>query len=61
MKNYLLVVFAVLVLGGISNAQILLEENFDYTSGVLLSASGWSVHSGTGTNSPAVVTPGLTY
>lgn len=61
MKNYLLVVFTVLVLGGISNAQLLLEENFDYTAGALLSASGWSAHSGTGTNSPAVVTPGLTY
>lgn len=61
MKNYLLVVFTVLVLGGISNAQILLEENFDYTAGALLSASGWSAHSGAGTNSPAAVSPGLTY
>lgn len=61
MKNYLLVVFAVLVLGGISNAQILLEENFNYNAGDLLSASGWSAHSGIGTNSPVIVTPGLTY
>ncbi len=61
MKNYFFVVFALLVLGGFSNAQVLLEENFDYTAGALLSASGWSAHSGTATNSPATVTPGLTY
>lgn len=61
MKNYFFVVFALLVFGGVSNAQVLLEENFDYTAGALLSASGWSAHSGIGTNSPAVVTPGLSY
>ena len=60
-KHYLFVIVTFWVLGGILNAQVLLEENFDYTAGALLSASGWSAHSGTGTNSPAVVTPGLTY
>jgi len=61
MKNYFFVVFVLLVFGVSSNAQVLLEENFDYSAGALLSASGWSAHSGIGTNSPVIVTPGLTY
>ena len=61
MKNYFFVVFVLLVFGVSANAQLLLEENFDYNAGALLSASGWSAHSGIGTNSPVAVTPGLTY
>lgn len=32
-----------------ANAQLLLEENFNYTVGSLLTANGWLNHSGTGT------------
>ncbi|MCA0446275.1 MAG: T9SS type A sorting domain-containing protein [Bacteroidetes bacterium] len=38
-------------------------ENFDYSSGISLTASGnnWAAHSGSGTNSIKVVSPGLSY
>lgn len=36
---------------------LLLDENFSYTSGTLLSANGWTAHSGAGTNSVTVVSP----
>ena len=39
----------------------LLVENFVYQTGTLLTANGWSAHSGAGTNSPAVISPALTY
>src|SRR2546423_593103 len=39
----------------------LLVEDFNYTAGDLLTAHGWSAHSGAGTNAIAVVSPGLTY
>ena len=38
-----------------------LTENFSYTTGQLLTANGWSAHSGAGTNAIAVTAPGLTY
>jgi len=47
MKNYFFLFFVFLVLGGPSNAQLLLEENFDYTAGTLLTENGWINHSGT--------------
>ena len=36
-------------------------EEFSYTAGTLLTDNGWLAHSGTGTNSPKVVAPGLVY
>mgnify|MGYP002651409927 CR=1 FL=1 len=38
-----------------------LTENFSYTAGQLLTANGWSAHSGAGTNAITVTAPGLTY
>jgi len=43
------------------NAQALLTENFDYASGTLLSAAGWTAHSGSGTQSIDVIVPGLSF
>gem|GEM_PF-609532 len=42
-------------------AQILMDENFAYPVGTLLSANGWTSHSGAGTLSPTIVSPGLSY
>ncbi len=39
----------------------LLIEQFNYTVGSKLSDNGWIAYSGGGTNSPVVVSPGLTY
>jgi hypothetical protein len=39
----------------------LLTENFAYTSGQLLTANGWTAHSGAGTNALTVTATGLTY
>lgn len=38
-----------------------LLENFDYTASTLLTAHGWTAHSGAGTNAIAVTASGLTY
>ncbi len=42
-------------------AALLLEENFEYPVGALLTASNWTAHSGAGTKPVAVVAPGLSY
>ncbi|WP_159451929.1 PKD domain-containing protein [Hymenobacter roseosalivarius] len=43
-------------------AALLLEENFDYAAGSLLTANNWTAHSGGGTNSIAVTAAdGLSY
>jgi len=39
----------------------LLTEDFNYAAGQLLTANGWTAHSGAGTNAIAVTAPGLTY
>ncbi len=44
----------------ISFAQVLTED-FNYTAGQLITANGWTAHSGGGTNSITVTAPGLTY
>lgn len=51
------VVFFFLFGIGVMNAQVLLEENFDYSVGALLTANGWTAHSGAGTL-PVMVTAG---
>ena len=58
MKKLLLVLLFVLANYGYS--QLLMQEDFNYAAGALLSANGWSVHSGT-TNFLTVVAPGLSY
>ncbi|MCC3155417.1 PKD domain-containing protein [Hymenobacter sp. BT770] len=42
-------------------AAMLLEENFEYPAGSLLTANNWTAHSGGGTNAVAVTTTGLAY
>jgi hypothetical protein len=42
-------------------SQVLLEENFDYTAGDLLTDHGWVAHDEAGTNPVTVVSPGLTF
>jgi hypothetical protein len=46
---------------GVMNAQVLLEENFDYSVGSLLSANGWTAHSGAGTLPLTVTTGSISY
>ncbi len=50
-----------LIIGQTAQAQLEVNENFDYTASSLLTDDGWSAHSGTGTNPLTVVTPGLTF
>ncbi len=52
---YSLVALAALCLAGPANAQLLLEENFDYSVGSALTANGYTAHSGAG-NAPVSVT-----
>lgn len=42
-------------------SNVILTENFDYTTGAALTANGYTAHSGAGTNAISVVSPGLTY
>ncbi len=47
---------------GPASAELLLEENFDYAAGTLLTATGnWTAHSGGGTQPIDVQAPGLSY
>ncbi|MDR3665993.1 MAG: hypothetical protein P4L35_04010 [Ignavibacteriaceae bacterium] len=39
----------------------LFTDDMNYTVGTLLSANGWTAHSGAGTNPPTITAPGLTY
>lgn len=39
----------------------LLTEDFSYSAGALLTANGWTAHSGAGSNAITVTSPGLTY
>ncbi|MDP1622334.1 MAG: T9SS type A sorting domain-containing protein [Bacteroidales bacterium] len=65
MKKYLLLLILPLITFGFlncSNAQAqLLQENFSYTTGTLLTANGWTSHSGAGTNSITVTAPTISY
>jgi beta-lactamase superfamily II metal-dependent hydrolase len=46
---------------GAASAAVVLEENFDYPAGALLTANGWIAHSGAGTQPITVSSPGLSY
>ena len=56
----LVVLFSLISISAFSQT-LYLSENFDYTTGSLLSEDGWSAHSGVGTNPLTIVTPGLTF
>ncbi len=65
MKNHftlklLLPLFLFFAAGLNSFGQVLVED-FNYTSGTLITANGWAAHSGAGTNAITVITPGLAY
>ncbi len=49
------------ILFAVSFAQIVFVENFDYAANTNLTASGWTAHSGSGTNAIKVYSPGLAY
>ncbi|MDD4602224.1 MAG: choice-of-anchor J domain-containing protein [Bacteroidales bacterium] len=66
MKKFTLIslVFTVLFALGICQltfAQLLMDENFSYPAGSLLTANGWVAHSGGGTQPITVSTGGLTF
>jgi len=60
-KRISVLFFALITYWQIGTGQVLLVENFDYSSGALLTANGWIAHSGGGTNAIDVIVPGLTY
>ena len=49
-----------LLLANVLAGQVL-TENFNYPTGQLITANGWTAHSGAGTNAIAVTSAGLTY
>ena len=57
-KIYFLITFFAISLNGFSQ---LLTEDFNYAAGQLLTANGWTAHSGAGTNAITVTAPSLTY
>ncbi len=61
--SFLAIFMVVLLLGfnSISLGQVLLNENFDYPAGDLITAHGWAAHSGPGSQAITVGTPGLTF
>lgn len=61
MKTKLLILVCSAIFISMSNTQILLDENFNYTAGDSLGAHGWVSFSGGATNVLSVVTPGLVY
>ncbi|MCS7258207.1 MAG: hypothetical protein NZ601_02410, partial [candidate division WOR-3 bacterium] len=64
MGSKIKIIALVMLLLGSATAfgQLLLEENFNYSAGTALTATGnWTAHSGGGTNPILVVEPGLTY
>lgn len=65
MKKFtvLIVILMMVFVSGMNNklaAQLLLEENFSYPVGSLLTANGWTAHSA-GTNPQTVTVPTITY
>ncbi len=60
-KRISVLFFALITFWQIGAGQALLVENFDYASGALLTANGWTAHSGSGTQAINVVVPGLSF
>ncbi len=66
MKKYTLLslILTLILIAGVrpsGSCQLLLEENFDYPAGDLLTNHGWTAHSGAGTQPVTVTSPGLTF
>lgn len=61
MKKILFLLILVVLLSPYINAQLVLEENFNYPAGDSLGLHGWVSFSGGNTNYLNVVSPGLTY
>ena len=62
MKKLVSILFVLLILSSQNVfSQVFFEENFNYNVGDQLINKGWISHSGTGTNTIAVVSPGLVY
>lgn len=61
MKNYFFVLFMLLVLGVSVNAQVLLEENFNYTDGAALTSNNWTISGTSVVNPISVISGGLSY
>ncbi len=61
MKKTLQVVLVAFLLVGVSYGQLVFEENFAYPVGALLTANGYTVSSGGGTNALTVTATNLTY
>lgn len=57
----MMLVTIVLVIGSISATAQLLVEDFNYTTGTLLTANGWTGHSGVGTNAITVAAASVSY
>ncbi len=57
----LMAVLVIALFASNGRATTLYTEDFSYTAGDLITAHGFTAHSGGGTNAIAVVTPGLTY
>ena len=60
MKKFLLIL-SLFLSSSVFAQSLLLEENFNYADGSLLTANGWTAHSGAGTAPIKVTSPGLTY
>lgn len=61
MKKFFFFTLLILTFALQLNAQILYQEDFDYPALDLLTAHGWTAHSGAGTQPIDVVSPGLTF
>ncbi|MFZ4520805.1 MAG: IPTL-CTERM sorting domain-containing protein [Bacteroidales bacterium] len=61
--NFFAIFMTVILLGfqSISLGQALLDENFAYPAGDLITAHGWASHSGAGTQAITVAASGLTF
>jgi hypothetical protein len=64
-KSTLLIIFATVIFSfvasNISVGQVLLDENFSYPAGDLITSWGWTAHSGGGTQPITVNNGGLTF
>jgi hypothetical protein len=56
--TFVAVLTVIFLFTGVSSAQNLFTEDFNYAAGQLLTANGWTAHSGTGTNAITVTTTG---
>ena len=61
MKTFSVLFLLVICLTTNIFSQVLLEDNFDYNVGCLLTDHGWVAHGNAGTNPVKVVSPGLTF